>query len=219
MISCHDLTVGPPGRDVPLYDEASFEVERGGWSEFVGPSGVGKSVLRSIVALERRALEGQVVVGGRAVERLDESEIAKLRRRIGCCRQPPEFLEERTALENLVVPLLVRGQTEDARERAEDHLASVGAESLGEREMARLSDGERWLVGVLRATIGNPDLVVVDGVFDASSGRLSVVAREVLEASHEDETTVVVFGRNATDRPGEQTIYEIDGGTIRCTAS
>ena len=215
MISCYHLTIDGPDEGRPLLDDVSFELEDGDWVEFVGPTGAGKSLLFSVLTLENRPTEGRLVVGGRNLERLDRTGFAELRRDIGSCRQAPELLEERNVIENLVVPLLVRGETRRAAEVGERLLESCRLAALREAPVGRLSDGERHLVGLLRAVIGTPRLVAVDGGLDALSGDALESARQALTDSYESGSSIVLFGRSASGiAPDGATLFEVEAGRV-----
>jgi len=199
MIACYQLTVSHPSDRGFLFEDGSFEVQRGEWAEVVGPAGSGKSVLYSMAALERRPLEGRIVVGGRDLERVGAGDLAEMRRSMGCCGQPPEFLEERSVLENVTAPLVVRGESADARKRGEELLERAGLAGRSESPVGELAESERRLLGVLRAVVGEPDLVLVDGALEFLSGAHREEAAARLTEAHGRGATVVAFGRRGSN--------------------
>lgn len=216
MIACYELTVTTPGSEGRLFDGASFEIEEGEWGEIVGPAGTGKSLLCHLVALEYRPVEGRLVVAGRNLGRADSTELVELRRQIGCVRQQPEFLEDRSVLENVVAPLVIRGDTSGAREKATRSLDRAGLTDRAEVSARDLSVGERRLLAVLRATIGAPKIVVSDGALEALSGREYEAAERVLTRAYESGRTILVFGRRPSSVEGvDGPTFEISGGAIR----
>lgn len=216
MISCYQLTVPGTERNGPLFEDVSFEIDEGEWVEFVGPAASGKTALYAVLALEARPREGRLVVAGRNLARLDESGLVELRREIGTCREDVELLEDRSVVENLVVPLVVRGKSSRASDAAERLLDRAGIASLRDVSVGELSSGERRLVGVLRAVIGRPRLILIDGGVGRLDGRLLEAALEALHRSHEQGSAVYLFGRRPTDRaPGERRLYQLDRGTLR----
>ncbi len=142
--------------------DVSFAVGR---SEFVllsGPSGAGKStVLRLIAALELPS-SGRVVVAGEDVARLRPRALSFLRRSMGIVLQDPMLLDDRTVLDNVMLPALASGlPAPQAEERARAALARVGLDALTARPQ-ELSGGEQQRAALARAIVNRPALVLVD---------------------------------------------------------
>lgn len=216
MISCYQLTVPGTERAGPLFDDVSFEIEEGEWVEFVGPAASGKTALYAILSLEARPRDGRLVIAGRNLARLDGAGLVELRREMGTCREDVELLEDRSVVENLVVPLVVRGKASRASDAAERLIDRAGIESLRDVPVGELSSGERRLVGLLRAVIGRPRAVLVDGGLDILDGQLLEAAVEALHRSHEQGSAVYLFGRQPTERaPADRRLYHLDRGTLR----
>lgn len=195
MISCYHLSIAHPHRQTPLLDDVSFDIERGKWAEIVGATGAGKSVLMSILALRSAALRGKCIIGGRNLDRLEPAGLAELRRSIGSCAQRPRLLEERTVVENLLLPLVARDEQRDALARVESLLAETALSGLSEARAGALSDSQRKLTGILRAVVGRPRLVLVDGGLE-NLGDLAVDAARALERAHDAGATVVLASRS-----------------------
>ncbi len=216
MISCYQLTVPGTERSGPVFDEVSFEIDEGEWVEFVGPSGAGKSVLYAILALEARPDQGRLVVAGRNLSRLDERGLVELRREIGSCRETVDLLNRRTVVENLVVPLVVRDKAVRAMDAAKRLLDRANLADLRDAAAAGLARGERRLVGVLRATIGRPRAILVDGGLEGLEGEQFEAAAEALRRSHEQGSAVYLFSRNPTEcAPDERTVFRLGGATVQ----
>lgn len=194
MISCFHLTVPHPQRQRPLLDDVSVEVEKGEFVEVVGPAGAGKSVLFSLLSLRAKAAHGKCIIGGRNLERLDERGLAELRCKIGSCAQRPEFLEGRSVLENLILPLVARSQPDGALEKIEDLIADTRLEALAKMPAKGLSDAERRLTAIFRALVGRPSLILIDGGLEGL-GELRADARAALNTAFEAGATIVLTGR------------------------
>lgn len=143
--------------------ELSFEI---GSSELVfvsGHSGAGKSTLLKLVALVERPTRGQVLFDGRNIGRVRGRGIARHRRRVGMVFQDHRLLADHSAFENVALPLVIAGTPRAERERrARAALDKVG---LLDRERAvpgELSSGEQQRVGIARAIVGTPPVVVAD---------------------------------------------------------
>lgn len=212
MFACFDLTVPRPRGDGRLFDGWNVEIDDGEWIDVVGDSGSGKSILFAILTLERRPEEGRLVVQGRNLERIDEADLDELRRQFGTCRQPVELLEDRTVLENVLLPLVVRGEVDGARELADSHLESVGLAELADARVANLSSNERRGVAVARATVGSPAVVAVDEPAVGREGRLAGISKRALGGVHEEGATVLTFGcRRPEYSPSEARRLDLGG--------
>jgi predicted ABC-type transport system involved in lysophospholipase L1 biosynthesis ATPase subunit len=144
-------------------DGVSLAVSPGERLAVVGPSGAGKSTLLSLLGLIDRPDEGEVALDGQPVNDLSEDARADLRREhIGFVFQLFHLIPALSALDNVAVPLLPYAPRRPILERAEQLLADLG---LGDRLRNRpgeLSGGEQQRVGIARALIGEPDLVLAD---------------------------------------------------------
>lgn len=220
MISCYHLTVPDRHGGDPIFDDVGFEVGDGEWVEFVGPSGSGKSLLFAILGLERRPTNGKVVVAGRNLDRMDDSGLASLRQDLGTCRQQVALLGERTVIENLVLPLVVRGETNRAAQVAERLLETVGWSDWRDRPAGSLSAGRQRAVGILRAVIGAPRIVAVDGSLDSLPKPERRASLRLLRDAHARGSAILLFGRKPTGVSDvEATEYRLGDGAVTAAGS
>lgn len=211
MFACFDLTVPHPRGEGFLFDGWSLELDDGAWVDVVGEPGTGKSVLFAILTLERRPRRGRLVVGGRNLDRIDDGGLDELRRKFGTCRQPIELLDGRTVLENVLLPLIVRGSVDGARDVAASHLESVGLADLAEVRVDELSAHERRSVAVARATVGTPSVVAIDEPALGGAGRLAGVSERALDEAHDAGATILTFGCRAPSySPSEARRLELE---------
>jgi lipoprotein-releasing system ATP-binding protein len=141
-----------------------LEVAPGEIVGLLGPSGSGKSTLLQAVGLLEGGFEGSIRLGGEEAAELDDEGRTRLRRELlGFVYQFHHLLPEFTAVENVVLPQLVRGaEPAAARERAQQLLGSLGLSHRLEHRPSKLSGGEQQRVAVARALANKPPLVLAD---------------------------------------------------------
>jgi lipoprotein-releasing system ATP-binding protein len=175
-------------------------VERGKIIAIVGSSGAGKSTLLHVIGGLDRASSGQIEIAGKDLSRLKPQEMADFRNRnVGFVFQFHHLLPEFTALENVAMPLLIRGVgMREALRQAAEYLELVGLADRAEHKPAELSGGEQQRVAVSRALIPKPQLVLADepsGNLDSENGaRLHGL---LLEISRKEQRTFIVVTHNA----------------------
>ncbi|MDT8438011.1 MAG: cell division ATP-binding protein FtsE [Wenzhouxiangellaceae bacterium] len=212
-----------PGGVQALAD-VNFTLARGEMAFLTGHSGAGKSTLLKLIALLERPSRGQVLFDGRNIGRLAGRHIPRLRRRIGVIFQDHRLLSDRRVFENVALPLLIAGYPfGEIRKRVRVVLELVGLADKSERPIPALSGGEQQRVGIARAMVGRPDLLLADeptGNLDPALsadlmhlfGTLNELGTTVLIASHDVEligrlgrrTLVLEHGSMVADRRGSE---------------
>jgi putative ABC transport system ATP-binding protein len=174
LLSCASLTktYASGGRELTVLSNITFAVEAGAFVAILGPSGSGKSTLLGLLAGLDRPTHGAVHLDGVALGELSEDQRARVRgEKVGFVFQSFHLIPTLTALENVQVPLELRGQP--ARARAQELLGRVGLGERGHHYPAQLSGGEQQRVALARAFSHGPRIVFADeptGNLDAATG-------------------------------------------------
>lgn len=187
--SCLTKIYRSGGTEVVVFYDLSLEVRRGERLAIIGESGAGKSTLLYLLGGLDRPSAGKIHYGESDITSLSDAAIADFRnRKIGFVWQNASLLSEFTALENVMMPLLIRGIVpEKARHIARARLQEVG---LGARESHRageLSGGEQQRVGLARALGGKPDVLLADeptGNLDFRTGEAIMTLLKELHSAH-----------------------------------
>ncbi|WP_457809454.1 cell division ATP-binding protein FtsE [Kushneria sp. EE4] len=186
------------GRFEALAD-LNFNVERGEMVFLTGHSGAGKSsVLRLLMALERPS-RGRIVVAGHDITSLHVSQIPYYRRQIGVVYQNHQLLFDRSVFDNVALPLVIQGATpQDARRRVHAALDKIG---LLHREKAlpiELSGGEQQRVGIARAVVTKPAMLLADEPTGNLDPQLSADIMRLFEDFNRIGTTVLLASHDLT---------------------
>jgi len=153
-----------------------LQVEKGGIIAIIGPSGAGKSTLLHILGGLDRPTRGRVAFDGDDLYQLSDQERAKIRNlNFGFIFQFYHLLPEFTALENVILPAVVKGagEMEEIRKKASGILDHVGLGKRGHHRPNELSGGEQQRVAIARALINEPDIIFCDeptGNLDSATG-------------------------------------------------
>lgn len=141
----------------------SLVIPRGSITFLTGHSGAGKSTLLKLISLSEIATRGRVLFNQQDVSKLRGNKIAKHRRNIGCVFQDHKLLFDHTVEDNVALPLIVAGVSySECKSRARAALDKVGLLKLSKRFPITLSAGEQQRVGIARAVVGRPEVILAD---------------------------------------------------------
>jgi len=147
----------------PAIDRISFDIAPGAFTFLTGPSGAGKSSLLKLVAGLERPSAGQIRVNGTSYSRLKARRLPALRRRMGLIFQDNQLLTDRSVFDNVALPLIIgRFGLADIRRRVPAALERVGLVGCETANPATLSGGEQQRVGIARALVARPQLLLAD---------------------------------------------------------
>ena len=173
--------------------DLSFELQSGEMAFLTGHSGAGKSTLLRLLLLLERASSGDIAVGGRPLSKIKPSGIAKYRRDFGVVFQDHQLLSDRSVYHNVALPLEIAGFTQrDIDRRVRAALDKVG---LLDRERANpdtLSGGEQQRVGIARAVVARPKILIADEPTGNLDPQLSVEIMGLFSAFNSVGVTVIV---------------------------
>ena len=203
--------------ELPVLKGINLEIAPGSFVVILGPSGSGKSTMLNMVGCLDLPTRGKLFLDGKDISEMSEDELAQARgRKIGFIFQQFNLLQNLTALENVMIPMIFQGKSESERkERAKALLSSLG---LGERILHRpveLSGGEQQRIAIARALSNNPEIIVADeptGNLDSTTGQKIM---EILINLHKEEgKTIVVVTHDPTIANYSNQIVHLKDGQI-----
>lgn len=162
MIEFKQVSKKYPTGQLALYN-VNLTLEAGEMVFITGHSGAGKSTLLKLVALLERPSKGEVVINGRSLNKLGRSQIPNYRRRIGFIFQDPHLLYDRSVFDNVALPLRISGMGHaEIRRRVQASLDKVGLVGHEKTFPLMLSAGEKQRVGIARAMVNKPTIILAD---------------------------------------------------------
>ena len=204
-------------RRVEVLVDLSLEVKPGELAVVVGPTGAGKTTLLRLVTGEERPTRGAVLVNGVEVGTLGRGGLARLRRGLGVSAPGERLLEDRTALGNLtfVLEALGVGRAE-ARERALAALADVGLGGARNALPGELADGERRRLGIARAFVTRPPLLLLDEPTTRLDPGPAAIVTALIRSAHTRGVTCLVTTQAAEmGRALEGRVLQLAAGRLR----
>jgi len=203
------------GRTLTVLNDINFSITEGSTNAIVGPSGSGKTTLLGLCAGLDRASAGKVELNNINLGGLSEDQLAQVRNQyVGFIFQNFQLLPTLTALENVMVPLELRGE-KNIRTRATDLLDKVGLADRGHHYPTQLSGGEQQRVSLARAFSNAPRILFADeptGNLDAETSEK--VVKLLFDLNREAGTTLVVVTHDMELAAKTQRIIRIKGGHL-----
>ena len=203
------------GKTLTVLDDINFNVDSGSTNAIVGPSGSGKTTLLGLCAGLDRSTKGAVELKGISLGNLDEDKRASIRNQyIGFIFQNFQLLPTLTALENVMVPLELRGER-NIKARAMDLLDKVGLTDRGHHYPAQLSGGEQQRVSLARAFSNRPQLLFADEPTGNLDGETSEkVVKLIFDLNKEEGTTLMLVTHDLDLAGKTQRIVRLKGGRL-----
>ena len=203
--------------DLVVLDHVNFEVAAGERLAMVGESGAGKSTLLHLLGGLDRPTSGTIYYKAKDLSGLGDSELADFRNRaVGFVWQIHYLLPEFTALENVMMPLLIRGRSHaEAASASRARLEEVGLGARTGHRAGELSGGEQQRVVLARALVGNPSVLLADeptGNLDVRTGEMIFDLLTSLHRSH--QLTSIFVTHNLSFARRCDRILRLDGGVL-----
>lgn len=192
IISLSHVAKQYPG-DVTALTDVSMEIGEGELVYLAGPSGAGKSTLLKLIAGIERPSAGLLLVSGQDMRKMNRATLPWLRRKLGLILQQHRLLQDRSVLQNVMLPLLVGGSTaKEAMQRARVALDRVGLGDKADLLPQALSGGEQQRVSIARAIVHKPRIILADeptANLDRDSGKLVI---DMLQAFNAAGVTCII---------------------------
>lgn len=200
-----------------VLDHVSFSIKKGISCAIVGPSGSGKTTLLGLCAGLDKPTSGSVTLNEHRISEYSEAELSKIRNeQIGFVFQSFQLIPTLTALENVMVPLELRGVPyRDVEKRALDLLKSVGLKERTHHYPNQLSGGEQQRVGLARAFIHEPEILFADeptGNLDGETG--SQIEDLLFDLNKEQGTTLIIVTHDRELASRCDRIIELKNGKL-----
>ena len=192
MIRIEDVTKRFPGGQEALKG-LTLTVDRGEMVFITGHSGAGKSTLLRLIALIERPTRGQVIVDGQNTSRISKQKIPAYRQQLGMVFQNHKLLYDRPVFDNVALPLIISGiGYRDAGRRVRAALDQVGLLNKENQQPKTLSEGERQRVGIARAIVNRPKLLIADEPTGNLDPDLSLEVMRIFRRFNEVGVTLLI---------------------------
>jgi putative ABC transport system ATP-binding protein len=202
-------------RELKVLDDISFSLEKGESLAIVGPSGSGKTTLLGLAAGLDQVDEGSITIDNHLLNALNEDELAQLRNEnIGFIFQNFQLIPTLTAIENVMVPLELRGD-QGAAQVAKELLEKVGLGDRQDHYPSQLSGGEQQRVAIARAFSNSPKILFADeptGNLDSETGEK--IETLLFDLNKENGTSLVLVTHDNDLARRTQQIIRLKGGKI-----
>jgi putative ABC transport system ATP-binding protein len=201
------------GKDLTVLHEVNFSIPAGDSLAIVGPSGSGKTTLLGLCAGLDRASSGSVILNNVALDSLSEDERAAVRNQyVGFVFQNFQLIPTLTALENVMVPLELRGER-NAESRSMELLKKVGLADRYDHYPAQLSGGEQQRIAIARAFSNNPKILFADEpTGNLDSDTKETIENLLFELNREAKTTLILVTHDLELAAKTNHILKLKGG-------
>lgn len=204
------------GETIRALDDVNFNVKMGEFVSIIGPSGSGKSTLMNILGLLDVPDSGDYYLDGINVSKASENELARIRNnKIGFIFQNFNLLGKMTAVENIQIPMIYQGKTnEESKERAYKLLEKVGLKGRENHLPTQLSGGQQQRVAIARAIGCNPEIILADEPTGAIDSKTSIDIMNELENLNNKGQTIIIITHDINVAKRAKRIVKIADGKL-----
>lgn len=202
---------------LPILKDISFSVDKGEYVAILGPSGSGKTTLMNIIGCMDVMDSGEYYLDGMPIHETLEDDLTEVRnRKIGFIFQNYQLIPTYNVMQNIVMPLLMRGLTyEEAEQQCIETVRLLGLEERIAHKPSELSGGQKQRVSIARALVGHPSILLADeptGALDQSSGR--DVLKLFRELNEMGNTIVMITHDLSVAQSAKRIVRIVDGKLI-----
>lgn len=202
---------------VDALKNVSFEIKQGEMAFLTGHSGAGKSTLLKLIAILERSTQGQVMFDNQNIGRLAKRNVPYARRKIGMIFQDHRLLHNHTVFDNVALPLIVAGfQHHEVKRRVRAALDKVGLLGKEQRYPITLSGGEQQRIGIARAVVSKPPMILADEPTGNLDPALSQEIMQLFEQFNQVGVTVLIASHDLAliQRMGYRTLQLSKGELV-----
>lgn len=201
---------------LPILKDINFHVEKGEYVAILGPSGSGKTTLMNILGCMDVMDDGQYILDGMPIHDTREEDLTKVRNeKIGFIFQNYQLIPTYNVMQNIIMPLLMRGMThQEAEERCIETIRLLGLDNRIGHKPSELSGGQKQRVSIARALVGEPAILLADeptGALDQQSGREVL---KLFQKLNEMGNTIVMITHDLSVAQSANRIVKIVDGRL-----
>jgi cell division transport system ATP-binding protein len=204
------------GNEYVALEGISFTVPKGDFTYLIGPTGSGKTTIFRLIIKDILPSEGSIMLGEWDILKLPKKKLPTLRRKVGVIFQDLKLLMDRTVAENVMLPLLFSGVSEDeAKKRAEEALIEVDLSGSFDKFPLQLSGGERQRVAIARALVFEPEIILADEPTGNLDIKTSQQIINLLKSINKKGTTIFMATHNEGVIGDEDRVLVLEKGKLR----
>lgn len=202
---------------LPILKDINFNVEKGEYVAILGPSGSGKTTLMNIIGCMDVMDSGEYYLDGMAIHETKQDDLTEVRnKKIGFIFQNYQLISTYNIMQNITMPLLMRGMThQEAEEKCMETIKLLGLDNRIAHKPNELSGGQKQRVSIARALVGQPSVLLADeptGALDQASGK--DVLRLFQELNEMGNTIVMITHDLSVAQSAKRIVRIVDGTLI-----